>query len=208
MRIEPLFPTPLIVAQLPGSESLCADLRTQILAREQESRGVARSNCGGWQSTPDFFDWAGEQGGVLRAAMLEVVDHYTGVFEATEIVRKRLDWRVGAWANVNRSGASNDMHYHPASFWSAVFYVDDGGASEKTGGAIEFVDPRGSAPIMYAPEVKIAIAHCASAGLGERYYPKTGELFMFPSWLSHRVTAYSGDGERISIAANFAIPGA
>jgi len=207
MRIDPLFPTPLIAADLPEAGELCAQLKARILARERESQGVQHSNVGGWQSGADFFDWGGPESEVLRAAVTEVANHYTGVFEGPEITRTALSWNVAGWANVNRSGHANDLHYHPGSFWSAVFYVDDGGipADGSKGGAIEFLDPRGAMPLMYAPKVKIAIAYCASAGLGERYYPKSGLLLMFPSWLGHRVTAYAGQGERISIAMNFAV---
>lgn len=207
MRIEPLFPTPLLIATLPDCKELCADLRTRILAHAEANDGVRHSNTGGWQSAPDFFAWAGPSGEVLRAATVEVVDHYTGVYEHGEIVRKALDWRIDAWANVNRRGDRNERHVHPASFWSAVFYVDDGRSHEDDacGGAIEFTDPRGAVPLMHASAVKMTIEHCVNAGLGARYQPQTGELYLFPSWLSHSVTPYTGDGVRVSIAANFAL---
>jgi len=207
MRIDPLFPTPLLIAALPGCGELCADLRARILAYADGNEGKRHSNTGGWQSAPDFFAWAGQSGEVLRDAMVEVVNHYTAIYEQDELVRKPLDWRINAWANVNRRGDRNETHFHPASYWSAVFYVDDGRAhpEDACGGAIEFVDPRGPVPLMYAPTIKMTIAHCANAGLGARYFPQTGEVYLFPSWLSHSVTPYTGDGVRISIAANFAL---
>jgi hypothetical protein len=74
-------------------------------------------------------------------------------------------WRVNAWANVNRSGHGNEFHTHPGCVWSAVYYVDDGGA-------------------------------------GESISSMPGSLLMFPSWVSHAVRPYFGDGTRISVAIN------
>lgn len=206
MRVQNLFPTPLICAEVKEA-ALCAKLKARILARESESAGVVRSNSGGWQSGADFLDWSGEEGALLVAAVQEVVDQFTGVFGSSGLERVRLQWRVNAWANINRSGAANDLHYHPGAYWSAVFYVDDGGidGAPTLGGGIEFVDPRGPAPLMAAPSVKMLAPDCATAGLGEIHYPKTGELLVFPAWLGHRVTAYRGVGARISVAMNFAV---
>ena len=62
------------------------------------------------------------------------------------------------WANVNRSGHGNEFHSHPGAFWSAVYYVDDGGidADPSLGGELEFMDPRGPLPAMNAPHLGYA----------------------------------------------------
>jgi uncharacterized protein (TIGR02466 family) len=205
MQIQGLFPTPLISSVLPNSSGLCADLRALILERRTQSQGEKRSNVGGWQSEADFPAWSGTPGSILIEAVREVADVYTVLVQEGQLERHRIDWGVRAWANVSERGAANELHYHPGAYWSCVFYVDDGGidGSDAYGGALEFVDPRGPVPLMHAPTVKMAIAQCANAGLGERIYPKNGMLVMFPSWLGHRVTAYNGNGTRISIAINF-----
>jgi len=40
---------------------------------------------------------------------------------------------------VNRSGHGNEYHSHPGSYWSGVYYVDDGGiaADPSLGGELE-----------------------------------------------------------------------
>lgn len=206
MKIDGLFPTPLISSVLNGSGPLCAGLRQTILAKADVDSGVQHSNNGGWQSEADFPAWSGDIGANLIAAVREVADHFTGVLQGGQLTRSRLEWKINAWANVTRAGASNDFHYHPGAYWSSVFYVDDGGidGGEELGGALEFADPRGPLPLMHAPEVKMTMSGCTTAGLGERIYPKTGMLVLFPAWLGHRVTAYTGAGTRISIAINFA----
>lgn len=206
MKIDALFPTPLLTAKLPHSEALCAGLRAAILARETQTPGVRHSNTTSWQSDDDLLAWAGVPGANLSAAVQEVIDHFTGVVREGGLTRDRVNWKINAWANINRAGDANDLHFHPGAYWSAVFYVDDGGINggEEMGGALEFLDPRGALPLMHAPTVKMAISQCATAGLGERIYPETGMLALFPAWLGHRVTAYTGAGTRISVAMNFA----
>ena len=61
-----------------------------------------------------------------------------------------MTWHGNMWANINRSGHANEFHSHPGSFWSAVYYVDDGGipGNPALGGELEFMDPRGALPVM------------------------------------------------------------
>lgn len=205
MDIKALFATPLIALDLDDGGAIVADLRRAILAREAATLGVARSNDGGWQSADDFERWCGPSGLLAIAAVREAVDRFTVHFDGAALRRARSDWTVQCWANINRSGAANLPHVHPGAFWSAVLYVDDGGIAgrDAAGGAIEFVDPRGAAPLMVAPTLKMALAGCVAAGLGERIYPRTGQVLIFPSWLPHAVTRYTGAGTRISVAMNF-----
>jgi hypothetical protein len=207
MDIKSLFPTPLIRLDLDDDGGIAADLRRVILGREAATPGTTHSNDGGWQSTDDFAEWGGPSGALVIGTVRETVNGLTGYFDGGTLNRGQFDWKVQAWANVNRSGAGNLAHFHPGAFWSAVFYVDDGGidGGESCGGAIEFSDPRGALPLMYAPKLKMMIAHCLSAGLGERVYPKTGTLLIFPAWLAHSVTRYTGSGTRISVSINFCI---
>jgi uncharacterized protein (TIGR02466 family) len=206
MQITPLFPTPLIRVDIPDQD-LIAQLRRLILAHEAKDRGTSHSNDGGWQSADDFAEWGGTWGALVITTVRETVDRFTGYLENGALGPLPTAWQIQAWANVNRNGAANHTHFHPGSFWSACFYVDDGGidGGEALGGAIEFTDPRGALPLMYAPKHKMRVAHCLSAGLAERVYPKTGTLLIFPSWLGHSVTRYTGDGTRISLTMNFCL---
>ena len=112
--------------------------------------------------------------------------------------------RDSAWANVNRDGHGNEFHSHPGAYWSASYYVDDGGAASdpSLGGEFEIQDPRGIAPAMLAPELAFAMPGGQSIGASELVRPKGGLLLIFPSWLSHAVRPYCGEGVRISIAIN------
>lgn len=207
MEIRNLFATPLIISNLPPETPLIADLRHQILTRSEQTLSVAHSNEGGWQSPTDFLDWSGEAGAGLIDAVRQIIDQITLVWDASGLAQPALDWKISAWANVNRRGNGNASHVHPGAYWSGCFYVDDGGINgeDEQGGALTFNDPRGPLPIMAAPTVKIGLPGYLTAGLGERVLPKTGMLVLFPSWLQHAVTAYHGEGTRISVAFNFSL---
>jgi uncharacterized protein (TIGR02466 family) len=201
-----LFPTPLVVATMPDAEALNVELKRIILAREAASESVQRSNHGGWQSSWDLHQWGG-------APMQQVLAFGRDI--ANEITvdrtgkRHELVWRINSWANVNRHGHGNQFHTHPGAFWSATYYVDDGGVSADSslGGEFEIQDPRGVAPVMYAPGLTFPGPDGAALGEAQRLTPRAGMFVVFPSWLSHGVRPYRGTRERISIAITFSLGG-
>ncbi len=200
-----LFPTPLVVATMPGAEALNAELKRVILAREASgAESVQRSNHGGWQSSWDLHQWGG-------APMQQVLQLGRSIVEQITVdragQRPPIAWRFNSWANVNRQGHGNQFHTHPGALWSASYYVDDGGigADPSLGGEFEVQDPRGAAPVMYAPYFTFPGPDGAALGEAQRLPPRAGMFVVFPSWLSHGVRPYLGTRERISIAINFSL---
>jgi uncharacterized protein (TIGR02466 family) len=190
-KVLRLFPTPVIVHELDGAETLNAELGQVILARHSENSGLKLSNRGGWQSTHDFPAWSGEAGQeILRQATDLATAHTLRPGGPTP------RWSVDAWANVSRSGHFNMPHVHGGSFWSAVYYVR---VSEGEGGQLVLHDPRMPELRMHAPGV-----HFAKMGpeVKAEIKPKAGLLILFPAWLSHSVEPWEGSGDRISVAMN------
>lgn len=204
MKIKPIFPTPLVIERPFDAEEEVRILARTIRRHAAETSGTRHSNLGGWQSAPDFLDWAGDEGVTLMRQVVTICDRNTLTYVNGALVRAEHDWDLSVWANLNRAGHANAAHVHPGAYWSGCFYADDGGIAGKPdlGGAIEFSDPRGPLPLMYAPAMKLGIEGCVTAGLAERFYPSSGDLLIFPSWLRHAVLPYLGDGERISVAFN------
>ena len=209
MQFRPLFATPLLSFSVTEDGSVLAELRERILAREAGDAGARRTSRGGWQSGSDFPAWCGAAGSAILAALREAALRHTVSRDGDELHPGAGEWRLEAWANINRRGASNDAHCHSEAFWSACFYVDDGGIAGRPelGGAIEFLDPRGARMPRHGGDLRIRIGGCASAGRGERIFPRTGHALLFPGWLAHRVEEYRGKGTRICIAANFQLAG-
>jgi uncharacterized protein (TIGR02466 family) len=199
--LRALFPTPVAVAQVPDFASVNERLRAEIMACEARTPSNDHSNLGGWQSSWDLDDWGGEAARFVLAFARQLADRLTVDRYGRPA---RVDWRMNAWANVNRSGHGNEFHTHPGCYWSGTYYVDDGGigADPSLGGEFEIQDPRGIAPAMYRPDLAPAAPGCLSIGASEVISPRAGNMVMFPSWLSHAVRPYTGGGTRISIAFN------
>ena len=208
-KVTSLFPTPVVALEIENATSLSADLRAVIEERERTHPGTVHSNMGGYQSSWDMEQWGGAPAQRLLGIAKGLADRMTTTAD-TDVTRglnrnsAPQPWICNMWANINRSGDANDFHSHPGSFWSAVYYVDDGGIPNDPtlGGELEFSDPRGALPMMNAPHLRMAGS--LSAGATERVVPKAGKLVMFPSWLMHQVRPYKGSAVRISIAMNLA----
>jgi len=209
-EIVPIFATPLVLYEVPDAAALNADLRRVIEAREKTHPTTQHSNMGGYQSSWDMDKWGGGPAIKLLAIGRNVANRVTtdkqgnagsgphpGFFAVT--------WQANMWANINRTGHGNEYHYHRGSYWSGVYYVDDGGidADPALGGELEFLDPRGPIPTMLAPHLGVAMPGGQTAG--ERVRPKAGRMVMFPSWVMHQVRPYRGTAERISIAFNLTV---
>ncbi len=200
-QVRNLFPTPVAILAVPDAARINDALAARILEREGEVESVRHSNWGGWQSPADFPDWCGPEG----ETVLEIVQNLARGLTADRRGKNlKLRWRLNAWANVNRHGQGNEFHTHPGAYWSATYYVRDGGTGENpdVGGEFEIQDPRGVAPAMLAPMLAFRTAGGQSAGASEVIVPRAGNLVMFPSWLSHGVRPYNGTDVRISIAVN------
>lgn len=211
-EIIPLFATPLLVVEVPNAETLNAELRRKIEEREKSHPSEQHSNQGGWQSSWDMDRWGGAPALKLLAIGRNAANKATTDRKGTAGTGPHpgyfaVTWAANMWANINRSGAANEVHSHPGAYWSGVYYVDDGGIAgdASLGGELEFLDPRGPGPIMYAPHLGFAMQGGLSGGVNEMVRPKAGVLLMFPSWLLHQVRPYRGTAERISIAFNLSL---
>ena len=195
--------TPIVLIDLPDAAALSADLRRTILEREKSHPGTEHSNLGGWQSEWDMDRWGGAPAIKLLAVARNSANKVTTNRQGQPV---SIAWKANMWANINRTGHGNEFHSHPGSFWSAVYYVDDGGidADPSLGGELEFMDPRGPGPAMYAPNLAFGSAGL-SVGANEVVRPRAGRMVMFPSWVLHQVRPYRGKAERISIALNLSL---
>lgn len=201
VQVAQLFPTPVVSFRLPEHQRINAALEAAILAREAAVASVQHSNLGGWQSPTDFPQWCGEAGQAVLRAAVHLANQITCDRQGRPVETR---WRMNAWANVNRQGQGNEFHTHPGAYWSATYYVRDGGAAADPalGGEFEIADPRGIGPAMLAPELGFRTANGLSVGMSETVRPMPGLLLMFPSWLSHAVRPYRGSDIRISVALN------
>lgn len=190
------FGTPVVAYQWPESDALNAELRTVILEAEHKSRGLQRSNIGGWHSTNDFFTFNIPCVRTLRDRAQQLTIELSRAVIVVKDKPRKFGFRVEAWANVLREGGYNGVHDHPNSVWSGTYYVASGEPREThpNNGMLELLDPRNG----------VTMVHISDTVLGARYTvdPKPGLMVLFPSWLRHFVHPFFGSGERISVAFN------
>jgi uncharacterized protein (TIGR02466 family) len=190
-QIEYVFSTPIFCKVRSDAGTLNDELRRFILELERTRPGVTRSNQGGWQSAPDFFN--------LDHPAITTLERYVedAVRIASALVTTRPDLRyhleLYGWAAINRKGNYNTTHVHPMATWSGVYYVDPGDEKQHCGGLIEFVHPVMASVMTFFPNL------LPSARILQ---PKAGMLILFPSYLQHNVRLYSGEKPRICIPFN------
>jgi uncharacterized protein (TIGR02466 family) len=197
VHIEKVFWTPVIVTHVDEAEAINRELEQVILQRRDSEPSLRHTNVGGWHSSYDLMEWGGEPMQRLRDIVVAIADD--NVMDLRGEVSPP-DWIVRAWANVSERGHFNTPHAHGASYWSAVYYVR---VDEGEGGTLVLHDPRTPASEMHAPLLRFR-----QSG-GERFIhtkPEAGLLVVMPSWLVHSVTPWQGEGLRISVAINLAVP--
>jgi uncharacterized protein (TIGR02466 family) len=202
-EVRGLFATPFVYAPISTPSPLNAALTRIILDRADRVEGVALSNVGGWQSADDFGEWSGEPGRRLLDLARKLADGVTGTMQGGQFVRGAPEWKINAWANVNRAGDLNQAHHHPGAFWSGVYWVAADPRAE--GGQFEAYDPRGVMPTLYAPQLRFGLPGFLAAGGSDFIVPKAGVMVLFPAWLQHAVRAHTGAEPRISVAFNLGV---
>ena len=203
-RVINLFATPVIAEPWPDSGRFNAALKAAILERRASNPGVSLSNVLGWQSDNDMMRWGGEAARALSDYVTRRADAITFDKGQTGSAR-RFHWSAEIWANVSDRGASNQTHAHPGSYWSAVYYVDDGyrGSTDAAlGGQLVFLDPRFPTIRARTPDLRYRRPDDSGDHHEVWVRPATGKIVMFPSWLAHSVRVFEGEEPRISIAIN------
>ncbi len=204
LQVRTLFPTLVLDATIPDAASVNEGLRQTIMKKKSEDPGINRSNFNGWHSKDDLLAWGGEEMKTVAVTAIEMCNKFTHDAGMKDD-QPRYAWSMQAWANVSPPGASNQYHAHPGAFWSAVYYVDDGGTNDS--GYLVLQDPRFPLNKMTVPDLTVQDAEGNKERTEITVLPKPGRLIGFPSWLTHGVRPHKGTHDRISIAMNLiAVP--
>ena len=192
------FGTPILTYSWPDSDALNAELRRLVLAKEAASTGVARSNVGGWHSSEDLFAWDSDAVRQLRRRIERLL---TALMLRTVAgaAKRRFNYRIDGWANINRNRGYNKVHNHPNYLWSGTYYVASGEPEPDRpfNGKLELLDPRAGINSLEIEGDLFTGSYVVD--------PVPGTMILFPSWLRHIVHPFFGKGERISIAFNIFI---
>ena len=197
-RILSVFPTNILHRHLDGMEDAnrqLAALVAEIAASEPNST-VGTTTEGGFQTKEDLFQRDNPGIAALKPHIFSAVQEYAGLTIRQELTRPptKLDFILWGWAVCYKAGHTQGLHVHPGANVSGVYYVSAPPAALEPGdaGKISFYDPRPRATMAQLPFQ--ATRH--------RVAPIPGDMYLFPSWLEHSVSAFQGEGTRICIAFN------
>jgi len=192
-RFASVFATPLVTYVLEDVAELNALLRERILAHQSKNPGIGKSNQGGWHSEVGELQFCGDAGELLVSHMRALGDEATRrVFAEQGEPVSTVQWKVYAWANVNRAGDFNKVHVHSASTWSGTYYVD-AGDPVNAAAPLHLFDPCQARSVSFLPHVVRDSVYI---------HPKAGLMVLFPSYVPHMVFPHAGKGARISVAFN------
>ena len=101
-----------------------------------------------------------------------------------------------SWCHITRDGGYHDMHTHPMSSWSSIYYLDCADMDRETkNGLNRFYCP-------YQSQYIDAGTAWTTANTSIDFCGEDGMMVVFPSWLQHNALPYHGQRERYVIAVN------
>ena len=185
------FSTPIWATKIANYKEVNEDLLNYISnLREQDQKGIKKSNFNGWHSKDfDLNDETSKK--FINAVSSNINTAFNDMDWDIEIQIVKIK---SIWAIINEKGASNERHHHGNSALSAAYYVH----APKDCGDIVFYDPRPapvfSHPIAKKPNILNATVNSIT--------PDEGLLVLFPSYLDHSVKPNLSSDQRIVISFN------
>ena len=165
--------------------------RLGVLAASEAAtptRGVARSNLGGFQSRADLFvpkedagaDRLGSSGRVLHGVVSAAIEELLAMRTPGRPCEPAGDLHSAyAWLNVNQPTDSNLMHIHDPKMYSAVYFVAAGGEGASKAPSLEGrLIFRGGRVSRGASNTYLAVP------------PEAGSLYVFSGAIPHCVLPY------------------
>ena len=185
-----LFPIPVFSTELnypvDKIETLCQQERLK------NSKGVIKSNLGGWQSGDINYPDS-------PFSFLLDIEKICQEYAENVLLTDRQLYMGNAWININQKDNSNIVHVHPGCDLSGVYYVK---TPEECGNLV-LLHP-GSDLLTWAWGNFIPESNQSAYSSPRWWLPaKANTLYIFPSWLKHSVQPNMSDEERISISFNF-----
>jgi hypothetical protein len=185
-----LFSTPICSVEIPDAAAVNAALAKAILAQAGD---ISAAAVPAWASPWGFPDLGAGVGlAVARAVRLL----------ASRLVADRApeSWRLDGYAEVLWEGAGASVS-EPTADFAAIYTVSDGDAGKdpELGGLLEFQDPRGPAPVMYAPALTFAGPGAESLGVTQTVRLQPGLLIVYPAYLMQGLSFYRGRAPHITV---------
>jgi len=197
----PVWPVMMYDFQWPEHQQYQADLKQvcQDLEQANSHSGVAPdAKRGLYESRFDFCDqdhpavqawtaWCKQC--VFEAAVHSCGQHWPPNMSVIVEFHE-------SWCHITRNGGYHDVHIHPNSSWSAIYYLDCGDMSMPTRNGINrFFRP-------YNTSYTDGGQAWMTANTTIDIAAEPGQLIVFPSWIQHSALPYHGEQERFILSFN------
>ena len=185
--IHGIFPTPVYIA----------DLNRKLIGKEnkfiQKTKLDVYNNEGNTTSNDTYILNNKNFNKLKKELEVMVQDYFNKVLSAKNV----SPYITQSWLNYTEKNQFHHKHKPPNSIVSGVFYID----ADKNHDKIYFYNNKH--PVI-VPEVNEFNTFNSESW----FFPvKTGQVFLFPSWLEHMVDTKKGDNTRISLAFNVFVKG-
>ena len=185
------FPSLLLRAQVAGREAIREGLMPEIAVIRSE---IPSGPSHAWAS-PVYTTMMTDDGLHRRAGFQAVADIFTGEILAFA-ERKSVDLESQAiaidrcWLNVLGKGDSIDVHNHPNSFYTGLYFVQ----APADGAQLFLYHP--------AAEMGFSMPFTKETTLNQRAYvyrPRSGDLLVYESHIVHSIQVHGSDQEHINL---------
>ena len=201
-KVLSLFATPVMQVQLDFDLEKLTEFAFQM--QNKDKKGVQYTNRGGWHS--DYIQEEKHEEFIrLKKEILQYLQIYHSEIFRGMVFKKNVIQSFGnMWVNINEKHHYNEWHIHAYATLSGTYYIKHDGSKEN--GDIVFKHTKGHIngtymTICHWPEGLVEEFNEVTAEEVE-FTPKSNTLFIFPSWLEHKVEINLKDDTRISLSFN------
>tara|TARA_R100000734_G_C3318392_1_gene112511 strand:+ start:597 stop:1193 length:597 start_codon:yes stop_codon:yes gene_type:complete len=188
MELFSLFITPVFKLTIDMDNTAMIEKLYNLKSKDE--KGDPKSNVGGWHSHDNLFIYE-----EFKNINADIVRYAQEAFNHMSINEKCYPVLQSLWGIINPPGSRNNVHTHPHSFMSGVYYMKVPPKS----GEIVFLEPKPQSEILDVPKnnnPNIHLAHSVSL------VPEENNLIFFPSWLQHEVMSNLSNKDRVILSFN------
>ena len=193
-----LFGTPVMQIELDLDLEKLTEFSFQI--QNKDKKGVQHTTRGGWQSN-NVAEENHEEFIRLKKEINQYLQIYhSEIFRGMVFKGNVIHSIDSIWININEKHHYNEWHIHPYSTLSGTYYIKHDGSKEN--GELLLKHP--NHPYMSSshwPQDIIKKTNEVTSGI-IYITPTPNSLFIFPSWLEHRVGDNLKNDTRISVSFN------
>ena len=180
----------------------CLDMQTEEFEKPDPPQGKIP---GVFESNFNFLDHSAGRIQDLRLLIQKHLVSFLAVINDSkpeDIANYRMGYH--SWFHITTRGGYFRAHTHPLASWSVVYCAsrgEDEPHQPHNMGDIVFYDPRANAAMFLDPTNRAMRRELSFHSF--KITPRSGDLLIFPSFITHFVEPYQGEQPRVTVAANY-----